>query len=394
MKGHIHDSDEVFISPQQGWEQMQLLLDKTLPVNNRKSARAFYIHLLVAASLATIFLFSTLVLNKTTIIKSFNNGVTNAGINRIETGKRNIYQHALPSYSTKAQKERISSPHIINLKLASSSGLSSAPEDFAATQITPPVIIKKIAYQPVEKLPKELFNAKSLTIPLLKDYTDTDSTKVSIKVSNSHKKRTWNLSAGLSMNGMIGQQQNFWPYPVVVLRYNVSNKYFLSLGLAAGSHVSTQNRAVKKTVYVNDLVNNVQFYNAVNHYHDVAYADIPLLAGINISKNISLQAGLQASVLLKAKSKIDIEPYDFQMRLASGASSGFLIGTSAPVSETNYKVEERNLDYRFTSGIQYNINKLTINLMYQYSFNPVLIGDLTSGNKNQLVTFNVQFKIK
>ena len=196
------------------------------------------------------------------------------------------------------------------------------------------------------------------------------------------------------MNGMTGQQQNFTPYPAVVLRYNVSNKYFLSLGLAPGSHVSTENRAVTKTVYVNDLVNNIQFYNAVNHYHDIAYADIPLLAGINISKNISLQAGLQASVLLKAKSKTYIEPYDFQMRLAGGASSGFVTNTAAPVSETHYKVEARNMDYRFTSGIQYNINKLTVNLMYQYSLKPVLIGDLTSGNVNQLVTFNVQFKIK
>jgi len=211
---------------------------------------------------------------------------------------------------------------------------------------------------------------------------------------NNQKKRRWNLSAGLAMNTMIGQQQNFTPYPAVVWRYNVSNKSFLSLGLAARSPVSTENRGVAKTVYVNDLVNNIQFYNAVNHYHNIAYADIPLLAGIKISKTISLQAGLQASVLLKAKSEIFIEPYDFQMRLAPALSSGLLAGTAAPGSETNYKVEVRNIDFRVTSGIQYNVNKLSFNLMYQYGVRPALKGDFISENKNQLVTFNVQFKIR
>ena len=395
MKRQLHNSDEVFISPQQGWEQMQLLLDKKLPVKNEKPGREFYFLLMVAASFVTIFLLGTLALNNTVITNSFNREVGHsvAKIPAADTG--NIHDKsgvvALTKNATNGKVARLNNTKNLQTDAVV---VSSDSDDLAFRKIAPPEMIEEIVYPKIKTILNQNAITKTAMIASPTDAANSDSTGLPDNTGKRHPKRTWNLSAGLAMNATIGQQQNFTPYPAAVLRYNISNKFFLSLGLLAGSHAPGNNRGVKKTVYVNDMVNNIQFYNAVDQYNDFTYADIPLLAGVNISKKISLQAGVQGSVLLKTKTKTVLEHYDFQMRLAGGGTTGLAIGTAAPVIETDYRVEARKIDYRFTTGIKYNINKLAFNLMYQHSLQPVLTGDLTSRNKHQLVTLNMQFTIK
>lgn len=385
MKRQLHNSDDVFISPQQGWEQMQLLLDKRLPVKNKKPLRGFYFPMMVAASLITIFLSSILVLNDTAIINS----------NKPEADKSNAHKGSIIAYSMNATDGKTGSRSVIKNEQTGVAVVSSESNDLTFRKIALPENIHPITYLPINALPVENIIAKMAMIAIPQDAVDEDSAGLAEKAGKLHQMRHWQLSAGLAMNTMIGQQQNFTPYPAAVLRYDLSKNFFLSLGLSAGSHIAGESRGLKKKTYVNDMVNNIQFYNTVNQYYDFSYADIPLLAGVHISKKISLQAGLQASVLLKTKTKTIIEQYDFQMRLAGGATNGLVSGTAAaPVSETDYRVEARKMDYRFTTGIKYNINKLAFNVMYQHSLQPALTGDFTSGNKHQLVTLNMQFNIK
>ena len=118
-----------------------------------------------------------------------------------------------------------------------------------------------------------------------------------------------------------------------------------------------------------------------------------LLAGINMGKRFSVQTGLQASILLNTIEKASIEKYDFQMRLANGPQNNLVSGMAA-VSESVYKINVRKIDYRFTTGLTYSINKTSFNLLYQYSLHPVLEGNNVSSNKNQLVTLSMLYKIK
>ncbi|MBC7936266.1 MAG: hypothetical protein H7Y86_13025, partial [Rhizobacter sp.] len=60
MNKYLHNSDEMVDSPQYGWEQMQFLLEKNMP---QKKDRKFFPPYIVAASLITIFLMSSLVLS-------------------------------------------------------------------------------------------------------------------------------------------------------------------------------------------------------------------------------------------------------------------------------------------------------------------------------------------
>lgn len=395
MKSQLHNSDEVLISAQQGWEQMQLLLDQKLPVKNNQRAGNFYYSLIVAASFLTIFLLSTLRLNNAEIANSFNKENVLAVAKKLATNTINIYDKTrVITFTKNATDEKIAGRSVIEKDLITATVSSPASYGLGYQKVTPPELVYEKDYLSIKTLPKEILFAKAPKTVIPAVATNFDSTGVPDKVSKQIQKHNWHLSAGLAMNATIGQQQNFTPYPAAVFRYNISNKIFLSTGFSAGSHVPGESRGVKKTVYVNDLVNNVQFYNTVNQFYDFSYADIPLLAGININKNIALQAGLQASVLLKSKIQTITESYDFQRMPAGGGLNGFGVGMAAPVNETDYRVEVKKMDYRFATGIKYNINKLALHLIYQHSLHPAIYGDIVSRNKHQLLTLNMQFNIK
>lgn len=401
MNRQLHNCDEVFISPQQGWEQMHLLLDEKLPVKNENPAKKFHLRI-AGASLLIVFLMSTLPLNNTAIINSINKNKSfvaankpQAGKQSIQTGKQFIQKNGIFTAAKNTAGVNKAGLDIINKLPANTVVSSSNCNDLTFRKATLSEIIGEVPGMPSEKLPKQNIIEKMGVTDLLQNAANNDSARLLKSIDKSHQKRSWSLSAGLAMNAAIGQQQHFKPYPAAVLCYNVSKNFFLSLGLSAGSYVSDESWGVKKMTYLNDMVNNIQFYNTVKKYNDFSYADIPLLAGLHISKKISLQAGIQASVLLKTKTTTIIEQYDFQMRFAGSGTNVLPAGSVAnPVSETEYKVEAGKVDYRFTSGIKYEINKLAFNLMYQHSLQPVLTGDFTSRNKHQLVTLNIQFKIR
>lgn len=393
MNKYLYNNDDVFISPEQGWEQMKVILDKKLPFNT-KPARNIYLSVLVAASLVIIFLFSTLLLNNIAVIRSFKMDVNKSKTKISETPNNTTQPRKLMAYSGNHEVNKPAIPNPVQSEYNRIAFLPTDGNKFIGSNDVLPALAHEILNEPIEILPIEILAATPNRIALSGKLFNTDSTVSSLKKGNTRTKSGWNLSVGLAINAMAGGKQKFRPYPTADLRYNVSKQLFLSAGLAAGSVVAAESRGVAKTVLVNDVANNIQFYHAINQYDHISYADVPLLAGTPIGKNISVVAGIQASVLLKAKRETFIEVYDFQMRLAGGASNGLITGTAAPVSETNYKVEVRNVDYRFLSGIQYDVNKLNFSVMYQHALHPVLKGDLTSRNKNQLVTFNVKLNIR
>jgi hypothetical protein len=216
----------------------------------------------------------------------------------------------------------------------------------------------------------------------------------SIKLKNNRNNH-WQLYAGLAVNSSLGKAQNFRPYPTATLQYNVTEKLFLALGLSVGSPVATRHLAITNTTLLNDTVNNVRLFHNVKQYYNAIYADLPLVAGFKLNKKISLQAGLQASILLTAKTRTLVEAYDFQMRLATQTINGTWQGNNlTPAGATNNKVEARKIDYRFSTGMRYKLNRATFGLSYTYSLKPMLLGDVTSQSRNSLVSLNMQHTFK
>lgn len=391
MKRYLRNYDLEFGSAQEGWEKMRLLLNKELPVQTESSPRKLNFNILVAASLITVFLLNTLALNNAGLITSLTGISTDIAKNWSDTDPENKQAGKVISFRKKVDgnsKTSLSlrgklSPNAVSI-LSEHPGL--AFKDAANTTISQQIIKRRIdtSFQEIATL-----------LPTVQSLQNDSLCIDSITNADKTPKNRWQLYAGLAVNGTVGKKQNLLPYPTATLQYNVTTKLFLALGLSVGSPVATKHSAVTNTTHLNDTVNNISLYNNVKQYYNAVYADLPLLAGININKKISLQAGLQASILLTAKNKIFVEPYDFQMRVATEALNGpFQVTAAIPVSATDFKVQVRKIDYRFTSGLRYSLKQATFGLSYQHSLQPMLIGDFTSQNKNNLVTLNMQYTIK
>lgn len=405
MKKYLHNSDEIFESPQYGWEQMQFLLEENLPQKKTKYTKKLLVRCMIAASLITILLFSSLVIGDVDHFDFFEKNATAISANTTGAGRFKAIRlemtqpgtrHAIPIPVLYVKNNRDKKTGIQDLVQDEPAGANST----AWLTPSPSVHEKRLPYigkaaidQPVSSLPFENTIRNKLNNDIIKKPVNNDAVKSNTTKNIKAKKHgSWNLSAGLAVNGMMGRQQNLRPYPTAELRYNVSDNFFLSLGLGAASPVATASRGIQKRAYVNDTTNNVLFYNSNKQYYRLSYADIPLMAGVKVSKRISLQAGVQASVLLDAKNKTSIESYNFQMSMAGEYHD--LSPGNAVVSENHYKVKERKIDYRFVTGLKYTINKASFNIIYQYAPRAPLAGDHISHDKNQLLTLNAQFRIK
>jgi hypothetical protein len=99
----------------------------------------------------------------------------------------------------------------------------------------------------------------------------------------------WGLSAVLAINVVEGKQQNLQPYPTAEVKYNLNFSFFIAAGLSLLSPKPGTVSGITKTVYVNDTVNNISLNNEVVSYDRLRYADIPLTAGVNVTKKLMFQ---------------------------------------------------------------------------------------------------------
>jgi hypothetical protein len=407
MKQNLHDSNELFDSPWYGWEQMKYMLDKTLPVKNKKKFRELYLPYLVAAGFLVIFLLSSLVIQQDGHSSFFEKGTgrlsghTNNGselriadASTVKMEKNNTNAAKASVYYTQNvhdKKEKGFSDIDNKLKPANESPFFLPLLHLYEIQNTRASSIsagQHISSRNVDGI-IEMATVKLLTI----DGDYSDSIAVGNKEGEHRQQSGWSLSAGLGMNTVIGQKQNLRPYPAAELRYHFTKGFFVSAGLGVGSPVTTQSHGTTKTVFLNDTTNNVYFYNDVKHYRHLSYVDVPLMAGVQVSKKIALQGGVQASVLLNGKSKTVKEPYDFQ-RMQASIFPGSLTAGPGGSTQTNYSVKTRKIDYRFITGLKFSLNKASFNVTYQYAPQALLKGNHISGNRNQLLSLGMQLKIK
>jgi hypothetical protein len=400
MNRHLHNSDEIYNSAQHGWEQMKFLLDKNLPASNKKNSRQLYMTFTITASLTAIFLFSSLILKNNHHQNLLSNHLSNSAASQPLMNKINQHSHteiyavsSRKSLKIKTQHSSVPPLNFSEKEEVVHSETQSNTRLLTLAKITFDQTNDHDIKQLTENLEAQNKRAKMHEHVSANDSLNSNSVSINNKVKIRDNENNWNLSLGLGVNGMIGQRQNVQPYPVTEAHYNISPRFYMAIGLSIGSPASTDSYGISKTVYLNDTANNVQLYNKVTTYNRLNYADIPLIAGINISKRLSIRGGAQVSFLLNTKNTISMEKYDFQMRLSNSLPITPSFGTAAAI-EKNYTVNESKIDCRITTGFQYSISKTSFNLMYQYSVKPMLTGDYVVSKKSQLITFNVLYRLK
>lgn len=395
MKQYLHNSDELFESPQYGWEQMQFLLEKNLPQKETNRSAVPLLTIFIAASLLILFLLSSLVITNTG--RYFNWGVKGNSQFLAQNNVLSATDQVPAATMLTLNNEAIQPFHSAGDKAQANNIAANGPLTGNHAAILSFFPATAMPYRENDKAWSNSLGSITNTTIKAVAYTaenipSADSSKPAAK-NKPQRKGSWDLLAGLGVNASIGEKQNLQPYPMATLRYNVNKKLFVALGAAVASPVSVSSKGISKTVLLNDSARNVNFYNNVKHYSRLSYVDIPLTAGVKIGKRFAVQAGVQASVLLDSKTTTAIDKYDFQMNMSTDFPGTLL--TSAPaVSEENYTVKARKIDYRFTGGIQYTVNKASFHLNYQYAPKAALSGEHVSRAKNELISVGVQFKLK
>lgn len=411
------------VSSEEGWKQMEQLLDKHMPTKRRRIV-AYWPYgvaasLLVAATIAMVYLKSgnnhqpnTVARAQKTVsqqeqnsnltLQKENNQQTVEPENNISYSRLNNTsdnQYTLKSlgrnpsknmidYTATGVQQAIADNHqsIVTPGNATNTTLPPATENATVNEGASTTNSVTASTANDNKSKKQVLPAENLPTPSL------------IKPARQHK-GDWNFSAGMGVNmAAAGNNQYLQPYPVAEAKYNISNRLFVSAGVAPYAPTTASASGVDKSTIVNDLARNVSHYDERTTYSRVNYLDVPLMAGVHITKNFSLQGGVQVSWMLNSKSQKTYETYDLMMnRVETTTTMQANIGPTfnpGAIVEKESEISVRKTDYRYVAGVQYSLKKATIGLQYQQGLQPVLYGANTSGKKNNLVSLKVNFRIK
>ena len=411
------------VSAEEGWKQMEQLLDKHMPTKRRRIV-AYWPYgvaasLLVAALVAMIYLKSgdnqhaNVVAQKQQKVSSQqqNNNLTIQKENSEETGKpeNNIaYNRQGNTYHNQYTLKSLGRNPSKNMIDYSATGIKQGIADNSQSVATPGNTSNTTLPATAENatLNEGAGTANGITASTENNNknkqqllpADNLPTPYLIKPAMQHK-GSWNFSAGMGVNmATAGNNQYLQPYPVAEAKYNVSNRFFVSAGIAPYAPTTASASGVDKSTIVNDLARNVSHYDERTTYSRVNYLDVPLMAGVHITKNFSLQGGVQVSWMLNSKSQKTYETYDLMMnRVETTTTMQANIGPAfspGAIVEKESEISVNKTDYRYVAGVQYSLKKATIGLQYQQGLQPVLYGTNTSGKKNNLVSLKVNFRIR
>jgi hypothetical protein len=369
----LHTSDELPVSSGAGWMQMELLLNKNMPV--KKQSAGMMLIACLPVLLCSVFTFSFLQLNK--------NFFHTAIVNDIPAEFKKPVNHKLPQAGY--PDHYISNVHEL-AKKNNSNFSSDAATYFSATlkNKLEDEIPGRINIENLIKYIPEKKSAIKIDLNILKAFNNhlNFSPDKNITHKNTNK-NSWEILVGLGMNISETKHQNLQPYPAAEFKYNVSSRFFIAAGLSLLSPKAGNISGINKTVYVNDIISGISLYNEVTAYGQLRYVDVPLTAGINISKKISFQTGMQASMLITKQQKKYFEP---ALVVPFSATAAY------PPEE--FKVQAPGMDYRFIAGVKYKFGKTTAGLFYQQSLQSLSKENTISTTGSRLFTFNLMYRIK
>jgi hypothetical protein len=387
MNRDLYHSNQLPISANEGWQQMQLLLNKQLPVQKQFTGTKKILVYTAILLLCSGSMFISLPLNAPLLFSVIRVGhdavpaMVNSHINFLQAKNYSKKNADTLHFFKPLTGNILTHP---NLVVAAEILLPGSDKLSAMNAIINPLSTAKedentaTFRQPV--------NTPDTTVTPAA--TGTPAT-AEVEKRKAKSKPFWSLLAGISINAVVGTHQNLQPYPMVVARYHINKQLYVAATVTAYSPVASNVSGVTKTVYANDTANNVQLYKETTTHNTLYYADIPLTAGISISKKVAVQAGVQLSVLLNKKTTTTLAPYDF---LINGISSAIIPQSAFAGRQTETPLSVRKIDYRFVTGVRYTINKTVFGLDYQQSLQPAGKGSGTTCNK--VIALSVVLKIK
>lgn len=401
-----HDAEEhPPIPADEGWKQMQQLLDKELPLSSkgRHGRQLFFAaailfgiaFLITSLPLQTYFeqrKVSTSVKDKPDAKETYlsliteQNGHNEAFLQKataaidqknFQENNTGIGQHLLPSLNEYNNVVSQLTPSLHNeyTVMENNSGSKSLPNAGSITA-------------------HETF--ANTTIPDTGDnVNENEMVKKKKGVKNNYK--DWQFNAGTAVNVSFSNTlQSLRPYPFAELKYQFSPRFFASASVALFSPAGTKASGIKKTVYVNDTSYNVSNYNETLNYTRLTYADAGLTGGIKINKQISIHSGIQFSRLLNTKTNTSLVPYDFDMNRVNmtGQDVSMLPPTPSAAPVYNNRIDVQKFDIRYVAGINYDLKKISLSLQYQGGIKPVVKGDAVTADKNKMITLKAAYRFK
>jgi hypothetical protein len=421
-----HEADEQPpVSSEEGWKSMQQLLDKEMPVSSKRRRRFVF---LFVASIAGIILLATAIpvknyFEQTALKKNHEeNIIANKSNEKGESQKEEVKESnniaPLNKNDNSGASIKNTSQIISNNKTnynqynLSSKGNKTArsSEEINKELLYANAITQNLIDQSFSDQNKNAqLNDHSLAQESTQNVSsankgETKEEKTVSLVNNSNKKQTnknfipgWQLSAGIGMNMSLSNTLNsLRPYPVAELKYNFSPRFFAGASIGLFSPVGSTASGVKKTVYVNDTSSNISKYNEKLNYNRLTYIDAALTAGMKISNKLSLQTGIQVSRVVSSSTSTTLEPYDFNSNIITMQTPDV---TTIPVTPAaapvyNNRIELQKIDVRYIAGINYDLKKVSFGLQYQAGINPILKGDIVTGDKNKIIMLRASYRFK
>ena len=151
------------------------------------------------------------------------------------------------------------------------------------------------------------------------------------------------------------------------------------IGFGLQSNVTVQNLSPKKLMLLNDTANHVQFGVTSNEVTNITYIDLPVSFKYTINDRWAINAGIQLSLFQDFKTKTDSRLYGFQTDISKVITPEYITSTNPgggmggglrayqPYDE-KYNIRKSN--WRFITGINYQLRKMGIKVQYQWSFTP------------------------
>ena len=372
-------NNELPISSAAGWMQMESLLDKNLPVKKRTTSIRLFISCLPALLLCSVFVFSSLQLdsNLLKIIIADNAKTTLENKNNIDLNYNN---HKYLAGRKKKQFSNLISDNKEDFRIP-------IKDQFSAADI---LVIEKISHHDfIKYLPEK---KTGINIPVIAQSSLNNRINPPNKIDLN--KKHWEFSAGVGLNIAENKHQNLQPYPTAELKYNLNAEVFISAGLSLLSPRAGSFSGVNKTVFINDTVSNISLYNEVVSYNHLRYVDVPISIGVNITKRLTFQTGVQLSVLASRQQKKSLQPFDFQMNTTTLPVTPTFAGAAANPQQ-EFTVKMPGMDYRFVSGIKYKFNRTAAGLFYQHGLqSSVSEGSNAKTVSKGLFTFNLMYQFK
>lgn len=416
MSEDLHN-EKLPVNADDGWKQMQELLDKHLPVQKPVTYRSKLmpyagVALLILMLVVTFTLLNESVFEPIAGIKISTNAIEDKGAPNKPMVSHSETENGLNQTAFSSEKTSAASPAPVAVsypleKTNLNPGAGSRKDIQAAANAalhTPANKTGKADQNTTEErrtpsLEEKIVEEKAQTGEVADEPATTADSSQEQSVAEqpaiakkSTKKSNWNLYGGLSVNFTLsGSAKNFQPYPVAEATYAITPRLYLSTGVAVYAPVETNSTIKGRPVYINDTVSNIRMYNEKLSYQQFHYLDIPLAIGMNITKHLSVQSGLQLSVLLNKKKEKSIEQYDFQMNSVRVPVYTSLAPMLPPEPVEEVKISKT--DVRFHAGLKYHFKKFSAGATYQQGLQPV-ISNTTKGNKNSVFALSLLFKIK